>query len=235
MYKINNKVEFDKDLAKLVSYLTFDGHLSEDLKCLYLSSKHKDTLSNFEKLIYKKFKITGRLEKGTGYGKSYKYRIFNSKVCAFLEGIGVPKGSKVNKSFLIPNWIKGNKEFSREYLRTAFDCEGSIWFEKQPKIRFGIFKIEGLLNNGFQFLEEMKLMLNMFDINSTKTWLMNGNKRKDNKVTKGLYFKIKQGSLLQFAKEIGFNDRFKNKRLILMKRMGRCSQHGSKLEHEAVG
>ncbi len=227
MYKINDKIEFDGDLAKLVSYLTFDGHLAEDLKCFYLSAKSKDTLLEFEKIVYKKFGIQGRLEEGTGYGESYKYRIFNNKICRFLEKIGVPKGSKVIKSFLIPHWVKDNKEFSREYLRTAFDCEGSIWFEKQPKIRLGIFKIEDILPNGFQFLEEMKLMLNMFDINSTKTWLMNGNKRKDSKVTKGLYFKIKQGSLLQYTKEIGFNDKFKNERLILMERMGRCSQHGS--------
>ena len=209
------KAKLDNDLAKLVSYLTFDGHLSEDLKCLYLSSKHKDTLSNFERLIYKKFKITGRLEKGTGYGESYKYRIFNSKICSFLERIGVPKGSKVTKSFLIPNWVKYNKELSRVYLRTAFDCEGSIWFEKQPKIRFGIFKTEDVLTSGFQFSEELKYMLSRLGIDSTKTWLMKGNKRKDGRITRGLYFKIKQNSLQKFAQEIGFNDTFKNERLIL--------------------
>ena len=220
MHKIDTMGEFDKDLAKLVSYLTFDGHLSEDLKCFYLSSKSKDTLLEFEKTVYRKFVMQGKLEIGTGYGESYKYRIFNTKICRFLEKIGVPKGNKVTKSFLIPNWIKNDKGLSREYLRTAFDCEGSIWFEKQPKIRFGFFKTKGILSNGYQFLEEMKLMLNMFNINSTKTWLMNGNRRKDGKVTKGLYFKIKQDSLLQFAQEIGFNDKFKNERLILMENMG---------------
>lgn len=97
------KIKFDRDLAKLVSYLTFDGHLSEDLKCFYLSSKYKEVLSNFEKLVYKKFKIEGRIEKGTGHGESYKYRIFNSEACKFLCKIGVPKGNKVLKQFLIPN------------------------------------------------------------------------------------------------------------------------------------
>lgn len=212
----DKKREFDEDLVRLVSYLTFDGHLAKDLSCFYLCSKNKDTLSNFEKIAYKKFKIGGRMEKGTGHGESYKYRIFNTEIARFLEEIGAPKGDKVTKSFLIPNWIKNNKEFSRTYLRVAFDCEGSIWFEKQPKIRFGICKIEELLNNGFQFLEEMKLMLKLFNIDSTNTWLIKANKRKDGKITKGLYFKIKQSSLKQFAKEIGFIDKFKNHRLSLI-------------------
>jgi len=79
------------------------------------------------------------------------------------------------------------------------------------------------LSNGFQFLKEMKLMLKMFYIDSTKTWIMNGNRRKDNKITKGMYFKIKQNRLVRFGQQIGFNDKFKNKRLILVGRMGRCS------------
>ena len=213
MNKINNKTEFDKDLVKIVSYLTFDGHLAEDLKCFYLSSKNKDTLSDFKRTIYKKFQFKGRLEKGTGYGESYKYRVFSRDLCRFLEKIGVPKGSKVTKPFLVPDWIKHNKEFSREYLKIAFDCEGSIWFEKQPKIRFGICKTKETLNNGFEFIEEMKSMLDQFKINSTATWLIKGNKRKDGKITKGLYFKIKQGSLKQYKIAVGFSDRFKNQRL----------------------
>ena len=209
----SNKNLLDKDLVKLSSYLTFDGHLAEDLKCFYLSSKNKETLSNFEKIVYRKFKIRGRIEEGESYGGSCKYRVFNKEICMFLEETGVPRGCKVIKNFLIPSWIKNNKGFSREYLRIAFDCEGSIWFEKQPKIRFGICKSEDILNNGFQFLEEMKFMLSKFNINSTKTWLIKGNRRKDGNITKGLYFKIKQNSLKQFAEEIGFTDRFKKQRL----------------------
>jgi hypothetical protein len=72
----------------------------------------------------------------------------------------------------------------------------------------------------------MKSMLNIFNINSTNTWLMNRNRRKDDKLTKGLYFKIKQDSLLQFAQQIGFSDKFKNKRLILIGRMGCYLKHG---------
>ena len=211
-----NQIKLDKNLVKLVSYLTFDGHLAEDLKCFYLSSKDKDTLLDFEKTVYKKFKIKGRLERGTVPSECYKYRVCNSKTCRFLESIGVPKGCKVKKQFLIPKWIKEDIEFCREYLTIAFDCEGSIWFEKQPKIRFGVCKVKELLDNGFEFIEELKFMLNMFDVNSTNSWLIKGNNRKDGSVTKGLYFQIRQNSLKRFAEEIGFTDKFKKQRLSLI-------------------
>jgi len=35
-------------------------------------------------------------------------------------------------------------------------------------------------------------MMKKFNIESTNTWLIKGNNRKDGKITKGLYFKIKQ-------------------------------------------
>ena len=70
-------------------------------------------------------------------------------------------------------------------------------------------------------------MLSEFNINSSETWQIKGNVRKDGKITKGLYFKIKQSSLEQFAKEIGFNDRFKNERLILIK--------GAKSSYSSMG
>src|SRR3989344_354391 len=207
---------FDKDLSRLVSYLTFDGHLSQDLKCFYLSSKNEETLLDFKNTVYRKFSVLGRIEDGMGYNNARKYRIFSRAVCKLLKEIGVPEGNKVSRHFLVPVWIKDNNEFAREYLRTAFDCEGSIWYEKEAKIRFGIFKTEKNIPNGLQFLAEMKFMLSIFNINTTETWLMKGNLRKDGKLTQGLYFKIKQDSVVQFAKAIGFNDRFKNKRLILI-------------------
>jgi len=217
---------FDRDLAQLVSYLTFDGHLSQDLKCFYLCSKNKETLLNFKNLVYRKFCILGRFENNIEYSSAYKYRVFSRNICKFLKEIGVPEGDKVVKSFLVPNWIKENDDFAREYLRTAFDCEGSIWFEKQPKIRFGIYKIEEKLTNGLEFIKELREMLYKFNVNSSAAWLIKGNIRKDGKITKGIYFKIKQDSLLDFARNIGFNDRFKNERLILMRGL-RLSKHGS--------
>ncbi len=70
MIKPETNATLDEELAQIVSYLTFDGHLAEDLKCFYLSSKNLDTLSNFARLVNKKFSMQGRLEKNDNcYGE----------------------------------------------------------------------------------------------------------------------------------------------------------------------
>ena len=216
MIKINNKIEFDKDLVKVVSYLTFDGHLAEDLKGFYLSSKDKDTLLYFKNLVKSKFQIKGRLEKGDGYGESYKYRIFSRNICRFLEKIGVPKGCKVKKIFLIPKWIKKDPKFCYHYLKTAFECEGGFWLQrkKYPIVRFGLNKNKDLMNNGKEFLFEMKTLLLNLNIETSDIWITKSNTRKDGIITKSFYFRIKQSSIERFLKMFNFSNRFKKESLI---------------------
>ena len=69
-------IHYSKNLARIVSYLTFDGHLAKDFSCFYLSSKEKEVINKFKDDVYTKFRIDGIWEKGTGFGKSYKYSIF---------------------------------------------------------------------------------------------------------------------------------------------------------------
>lgn len=223
---------FDKDLAKLVSYLTFDGHLAEDLKCFYLSSKDTSMLSDFERIVYQKFKIKGRFERGTGFGESYKYRVFKSEVCRFLENAGAPRGCKVNKTFLIPEWIKINQELYYHYLRVAFECEGGFWLEskKYPVVRFGLNKNEKLINNGKEFIFEMKALLLNLNIKTSNIWVTNGNTRKDGIITKSFYFLIRQASIERFLKMFGFTNRFKKESLVTYYRKIRLSPRGTILK-----
>ena len=73
----------------------------------------------YAKLIYKNKYI----------GEKYYY--FNANLCKFLQSVGTPSGDKMILKFDIPEWIKNSKEFSREYLKIAFLCEGSKY--KQSK------------------------------------------------------------------------------------------------------
>ncbi len=167
--------------------------------------------------------------------KSYKYRFFSRPVCRFLESVGTPKGNKTTKTFHVPEWVKKDRECARTYLRTAFDCEGSIWIEDKPKIRFGIFKRTELMENGFAFAEELKALLSQFDVFTSKTWLMAGN-TKVTGTTIGFYFKIKQDRIAAFASEIGFNDRFKNTLLIPQTGLSQgYPSMGLPRKHEAIG
>ncbi len=208
-------MEKDIDAVKIISFLTFDGHLMKDLSGFYFCSKQLDALKTFENLLYTKFKLRGRLEKGTGHGESYKLRFYNTAISKELFALGAPKGSKVLIDFSIPVWIKNNDLFCKAYLTVAFDCEGSIWKESNRFcIRFGIFKNEKLISSTISFIADLKDMLNRLGVQTTKPWLMNGSFRKDGIATKGVYFKIKQTSLRAFAENVGFSDTFKNSRLI---------------------
>jgi len=106
----------DEGLAKIVSYLTFDGHLRKNLNSFYLSSADFDTLKNFEELVVEKFRLTPHYEKGTGFGESHKCKFSNTRTGKLLFQVGVPKGDKMLCAFRVPAWIKASREYSRAYL-----------------------------------------------------------------------------------------------------------------------
>lgn len=207
----------NENLAKIVSFLTFDGHLRKDLKMFEFTSGNRFLLYEPKKLIENEFGIRGVFRKITkhNYGTSYSYRISNRPFSRILYLFGTPVGNKVLVPFSVPPWISNNKDFSKVYLQTAFDCEGSAWKEgRSIKIRFRIHKAKNLIKNGIRFLEEIKSMLSNFDIKTSKIWMGHGNYRKDGIETKYLCFNIINEDIPVFKKEIGFG--LKNKNEILM-------------------
>src|SRR3989344_2857295 len=170
----------DKDLAQIVSYVTCDGHLHHDLKAFYLSSKKRKVLSEFRKLILKKFGVRGRYEDGTGYGKTEKYRICNAQLGRLLHESGTPKGDKMVTPFDVPLWIKQNNEFSRQYVKIAFFCEGSKHkaSKNTETIAINLNKSVELLDDGIEFMNSLKTMLQQWNIETTKNWIQRGNIRK---------------------------------------------------------
>lgn len=168
-------------------------------------------LSEFKSLVKQKFNLVGRYEDGQGFGHSRKYRAFHRETARFLHSIGTPKGSKVNKEFLVPAWIKENPTFSKSYLQVAFACEGGFWKENGSKrIRFGLAKNEMILDNGKAFMQDLRDMLKELNVDTTDIWVTKGNNRKDGKITKFMHFKVRQASIPQFLASLGFSDRFKN-------------------------
>src|SRR3989338_2266294 len=55
-----NAFKLDKDMASIVSYVTFDGHLYKDLKGFYYSSKKINDLKDFEVIVKRKFGLPPR-------------------------------------------------------------------------------------------------------------------------------------------------------------------------------
>jgi hypothetical protein len=215
-FKLSFPIYSNSNLAKIVSYLTFDGHLRRDMKVFSFASGKISLLKEFMDITEKEFGISGEIRKvPTSYGTSYEYRVISQPLSRVLNLIGTPSGNKIYVDFRVPEWIKESRTFSREYLRVAFDCEGSVWKEgvNRIKIRFGLNKHSKMLDNCMKFLDDMKNMLLDFNIKTTETWFGKGNIRKDGNTTLFLRFNIRSESMSLFKKEIGFNIYHKNKLL----------------------
>ncbi|MBS3145829.1 hypothetical protein J4414_03440 [Candidatus Woesearchaeota archaeon] len=98
-------------------------------------------------------------------------------------------------------------KISGEYLKIAFYCEESK--HKKSKnteaIQFNLNKSDELLKDGLNFMESLKDLLKMFDIETTKIWLCGENiRKKDGKVTRLIRFRVKANSVNRFINEIGW-------------------------------
>lgn len=201
-------------MAKLVSYLTFDGHLTKDLTNFFLSSADREFLHSFSDLIEEGFNRKGRIELcEDGFGESFKYRVFDGHLCRAALVAGAPKGNKSIAPFLVPEWITENREFSEAYLGIAFDSEGSIWKDRNGawRIRFKISKSEELTENGIQFVEQIRSMLATSGVETTEIWSVKGTVGKK-WTTVGLCFGIKPRSFETFLKNVGFRIKEKKAR-----------------------
>ncbi len=198
----------DLDLVRIASYLFFDGHLYKDLKCFYLSSKDVKELKSFEKIILRKFKIKGKYyfnDGGAGRNKTHKYRVFSRKICRELEKLGIPKGSKTISKFLIPSWILKSKSFSKEFIRIAYLCEGTMKEDrKNPRITINLHKSQEFLKNGINFMNQLKKILADNGITTTPVGIYNAKSRKDGVRVRMLRFRILTKDNHKFINKIGW-------------------------------
>ena len=198
-----------KNLVKIVSYLMFDGHLYKNLRAFYRSSKDIKPLKDFENAVIKQFNTKGEYRFNTAGSKkqTHKIIIFNTNIAKFLNKVGVPKGDKMVTKFDIPEWIKKNKKFAKEYLKIAYLCEGCKYkaSKNTERIQVNLNKSEELLKDGLNFMDSLKSLLRQFDIKTTETWICKGNIRKrDGKITKVMEFRIKADSFNKFINQIGW-------------------------------
>lgn len=202
--------ELDKDLAAIISYITFDGHLYKNFRGLFYSSKNLSDLQEFEKVMRRKFGFKGNYHLNNSGSRKQTHVIyfFSKRVCEFLFKIGVPKGDKAIQVFDVPLWIQESKEFSREYLKIAFLCEGSLEREegRNPRISFIQAKEINIIDSGLNFMSTIKSMLNKFEIKTGKSGIskLSRVRKRDNKMTKDIKFRIRTSDSNRFISEISW-------------------------------
>lgn len=213
------------DLAEVVADLITDGHLQARMlngrqKYDYIGffSKEESELRRFGKLVYKNFGVKGKIREW-GSAKRKGYIISNANLVRYLIKVGVPAGSKVTTNFSVPNWIlEANSKVVRVFLKRCFTCEGSILHDKNRSrwvIHFTTHKELSLIESGKKYLDQLRMLLRSFRIESSNITTSDRYIRsKDKKAMVGLRFKIyKKPSIVNYAKYIGFDLSYKNARL----------------------
>lgn len=205
-------------LAGIVSDIMCDGHLQQKLWRIDYCSKNKAELRRFENRVFENFGLKGKIRKCTTnrFGETYLLGINNKLFSRILHSIGTPSGAKVKTRYLIPQWIINDKENFRTFVRRYFSCEGTVSVEgKNSFIEIILGKIENIVNNGFDFLNQMKFYLSQhFGIKTMNVFVNGKHLRKDGLKTYMLKMRIKKTEdLYKFYKEIGFEDKRKQIKL----------------------
>lgn len=207
-------------LAGIVADLMGDGHLQGEPKWrIDYTSKRKQELQRFGNEVYRLFSVRGKIRpcNGNKWGTSFNYGVNCKPLARTFCLLGVPTGSKIKKKFLIPEWILNDKECFRVFVRRLFDCEGCVSVEGSSSfINLEMWKAESFVNDGIEFFKQIKNYLKKhFDIQTTNIFL-NGvvNVRKDGLKVRGIRLRIKRfKSLINFYKEIGFDNKEKQNKL----------------------
>jgi intein/homing endonuclease len=224
------------ELARIIADINGDGHLQlqEWRGLVSFYSKNKEEIDTTLKKFKNLFGIQGRVYIDNRKNKRYKLFFISKSLAQFLNEIGVAKGNKTNCKFLVPGWvINGKKELKRAYLVGIFTTEGHIYSTKlkNGKIRWRIgleqYKNEKIKTQGKKYMEQIRKMLEDFDIESSPVRFNGHNLRKDGSKSIGMRFDIEYKHFKNFYKEIGFDNKEKMGRLI-------DSMRGSKVRFARV-
>lgn len=151
-------IKMTSELASLVGHSFCDGHVGKKFSFTNKSSHLiNNTKQKVQTLPIKNIAINERFHKAVTVR-------FSSLVKDIFIVAGAPKGNKVKQPFQIPPWIKeGTLEHKRNFLQALFDDESTVQV-KSREIILHFHKIVSLIDNLHQFLEEVKSLLNDFEV-----------------------------------------------------------------------
>jgi intein/homing endonuclease len=215
------------ELSRVVADLTSDGHLQVDNK-RYVASFYSKDLQEIQVVknrFYNLFGIKGKIHTdkrpvSNNLFPTIRYQLYvpSKKMCLFLKDIGTPIGNKTNNPFRVPNWVfKGSSELKSSYLRSMYDAEGSIFCgkDKRWQITFKMAKNQILLKEGIAFFEQIRTMLQIFDIKTSPVNYSKLNIRKDGSTSVYLRITIEHSSFGNFLKHVGFDNKSKQDKLFI--------------------
>jgi len=209
-------------ILKIFGYALGDGSISENVKHLSLWGRLDDLkkIKNDLEILGVKSSILKRKRKHkliNSYDKEYAFEVMEYELrtpksfALFLGALGYPLGKKTAKEFLLPRWFKDLRLWQKRLFLAGFLGAGL----STPKIfrdhEFNFYtlilninKNKDLVKNGFQFLREIKKLLQEFDVETTEIKIMKELGLKEKTVGLRLQIKSNIENLTRFFEKIGF-------------------------------
>ncbi|TAL46805.1 hypothetical protein EPN87_04390 [archaeon] len=217
-------------VAELVAAITTDGHIqvrtfNGKVKYGYIGffSKDMEQLVWFRDSVKKLVDVEPKIRKWgqRKNGSSTGCIVCCSVLTKALLNYGAPYGSKVDKKFDFPTWIKNSDDrIVKRFLRVLFDCDGGINYDRQNKrweIKFSMHKEKSVCEDCIEYLETIRQLLNRFGITSYRIHRYNKYIRpRDGRTIEGWRILIRdKRSIVNYSKSISFN--IKDKKVKLTK------------------
>jgi len=203
-------------IARLLGTTFGDGGIFENLNGIFLSSKERCNVEEFQDDIEKIFRIAkgenSRIIEGGEFGHSWCYQNVNRNIIRFFLALGAPKGNKSNIDLYIPVWIHKKIKIQDEFFASLFGSEIGI-----PKIHvskknlntfdFAITGNPQNKNNRYKFLQEISGFLKLKKVKTGKITtrkVKSKLSRKDSSVYR-LLISTTFDNLINFAKNCRIN------------------------------
>jgi hypothetical protein len=211
-------VEMSIELIEIVADQFTDGSMDikprgKSLHFGYIGyfSRFNEELLYYNERLRKVFSVQGEVKEwgNKGYGECQGVIVCDAFVTRVLYLLGVPAGRKLVQEYLLPNWIfQVPLEYKAAFLRRLFTCDGTICydsFSKRWEIKFAMSKLAKFERNLRLFLNEIRELLELFDIMSY-ICVSERVLKEDGSEVISLVIKITNfESILNYARSVGFD------------------------------
>lgn len=135
-FKVLTKIKtplHSKLLAEFVGIMLGDGGVNKYQTSVTLSGKEQSYIQYVSKMVKKLFGVNPKVYILKD-AKAVKVVVNRKQLVAFCQDIGLVQGNKVRQQASVPDWVKENKEFTKECLRGLIDTDG-CFYNNSYKVR----------------------------------------------------------------------------------------------------
>lgn len=204
--------------TRMFGFIYGDGHITKNEGRLIFTG-NKEALEEIKKdlktlgfsgsnIMTKE--LSNTIKNRTFTGKTTFFYVDSEYLAKILMFLGAPKGDKAITPYKIHEWVmNGTKFVKREFLRSLYGCEGyspRIKNKNFEAITLRMHKSRELKQNMLDFFEQIKQLLEEFEVKSYVVIRKLETKRKDGHITDSyeLLLDSSNENLFKFFSRIGY-------------------------------